>query len=130
MHEREKVNWLCIAYHDPLFTKEGFMTALRKIPVSCLVLLCLVLLCMGLGLSDIASSSENKNKVIIGNVQRIEGNNYIVKDRKDGKEMRLRVDKTTKMNVVGVTVGDNVMAKVNDQNHVEIIITDPKNQFR
>ena len=57
---------------------------------------------MGLGLSDAASSAENKTsepeKIIIGNVLRIEGNNYLVKDRDDGKEICLHVDKTTKMN--------------------------------
>ena len=79
------------------------MTALRKIlgAVSCLALLS-----MGLGLSDVASSAENKKsepeKVIIGNVLRIEGNNYVVKDREDGQEIRLQVDKTTKMNAIGV----------------------------
>ena len=107
------------------------MTALRKIPDA---VSCLALLCMGLGLSDVAWSAENKKseseKIIIGNVLRIEGNNYVVKDREDGKELRLQVDKTTQMNVVGVTVGDNVMAKVDDQNHAELIITDLKNQFR
>ena len=53
---------------------------------------------------------------------RIEGHNYVVKDREDGKEIRLQVDKTTQMNVVGVTIGDDVMAKVDDQNHEELII--------
>ena len=95
---------------------------------------CCVLLGAGLGLSDVASSAENKmsepGKVIIGKVLRIEGNTYFLKEREDGKETRLQVDKTTKTNVAGVTVGDNVMAKVNDQNHVELIITDPENQFR
>ena len=95
---------------------------------------CCVLLGAGLGLSDVASSAENKmsepGKVIIGKVLRIEGNTYFLKEREDGKETRLQVDKMTKTNVVGVTVGDNVMAKVNDQNHVELIITDPENQFR
>ena len=77
------------------------MTALRKIPNA---VSCLALLCMGLGLSDVASPAENKSeseKVIIGNVLRIEGNNYVVKDREDGKEIRLQMDKTTKTNVVG-----------------------------
>ena len=95
---------------------------------------CCVLLGAGLGLSDVASSAENKmsepGKVIIGKVLRIEGNTYFLKEREDGKETRLQVDKTTQTNVVGVTVGDNVMAKVNDQNHVELILTDPENQFR
>ena len=95
---------------------------------------CSVLFCGGLGLSDVASSAENKKsepeKVIIGNVLRIEGNNYFVKDREDGKEMHLYVDKTTQMNAVGVTAGDTVMAKVGDQNHVELVLSDLENQFR
>ena len=107
------------------------MTALRKIPIA---VSCLALLCIGLGLSDVASSAENKmngpGKVIIGKVLRIEGNTYFLKEREDGKETRLQVDKTTQMNVVGVTVGDDVMAKVDDQNHAELIITDLENQFR
>ena len=107
------------------------MTGLHRILS---VVTCCVLFCVCLGLTDIASSGENKKseheKVIRGNVLRIEGNNYFVKDREDGKEVRLQVDKTTQMNVVGVTAGDNVMAQVNDQNHVELIITDLENQFR
>ena len=107
------------------------MTGLRQILDA---MSCGVLLCVGLGLSDVASSAENKmsepGKVIIGKVLRIEGNDYVVRNREDGKEMHLSVDKTTHMNVVGVTAGDNVMAKVGDQNHVELILTDPENQFR
>jgi len=95
---------------------------------------CSVLFCGGLGLSDVASSAENKmsesGKVIIGKLLRFEGNDCIVKNREDGEELRLYVDKTTKMNVVGVTVGDSVMAKVYDRNHVELILTDQKNVFR
>ena len=107
------------------------MTGLRKILGA---MSCCVLFCVCLGLFDLASSAENKmrepDKVIIGKVLRIEGSNYFIKDREDGKEMRLQVDKTTKTNVIGVSVGDNVMAKVNDQNHVELILTDPENQIR
>ena len=107
---------------------------MRGLPKILAAVSCCVLLGAGLGLSDVASSAENKmngpGKVIIGKVLRIEGSNYFLKEREDGKEMRLQVDKTTQMNVVGVTVGDNAMAKVNDQNHVELIITDPENQFR
>ena len=98
------------------------------------VISCSVLFYGGWGLTDVASSAENginaPAKVIIGKVVRIEGDNYVVKNRDDGKEIRLCVDKTTKRNVGGVTVGDSVMAKLGDQNHVELIITDPENQFR
>ena len=95
---------------------------------------CGVLFCVGLGLPDVASSAESKmgesGKAIIGQVLRIEGNDYVVKNKEDGKEIHLYMDKTTKMNAAGVTVGDGVMAKVDDQNHVDLIFTDQKNVFR
>ena len=99
------------------------MTALRKILGA---LSCSVLLCVGLGIPDVASSAETKKSesepVIIGKLLRIEGNQYIVRNREDGKEVRLYVDKTTtQLNPGGVTAGDNVMARVDDQNHIEII---------
>ena len=100
------------------------MTALRKIhgAVSCSVLL----LCGGLGLPDVASSAETTKSesepVIIGKLLRIEGNQYIVRNRKDGKELRLYVDKTTtQLNPGGVDAGDSVMARVDGQDHVEVI---------
>ena len=107
------------------------MTGLRQILSA---MSCGVLFCVGLGVCDVALAAESKmsesGKAIIGKVLRIEGNNYVVKNREDGKEMRLYVDKTTKMNSAGVTAGDSVMAKVDDQNHVEFILTDQKNVFR
>jgi len=109
------------------------MTGLRKIlgGVSCGVLLC-----VGVGFSDVAWSADKmtresgSGKVIIGNLLRIEGNNYFVKNREDGKEVCVYVDKTTQMNGVGVAAGDSVMVQVNDQNHVKFILADQKNLFR
>ena len=58
------------------------MTGLRTILAAAS---CSVLLCVGLGISDVASSAENKKKeseqVIIGKVLRIEGNKYVIKNR-------------------------------------------------
>jgi hypothetical protein len=90
---------------------------------------CGFLLCLGLALSDVASSSETMSgmdsaKTIKGKVLRIEGDNYVVKNREDGKEVRLHVDRTTQMNAVGIRAEDNVLARVNDQNHVISILTD------
>ena len=85
---------------------------------------CSLLLCAGVGLADVESSSDKmrekeSGKTIKGTVLRIEGPNYFIKNAKDGKEVRLHVDKTTKMNLVAT--GDNVMAKIDDQDHVESI---------
>jgi translation initiation factor IF-1 len=89
---------------------------------------CSLLLC--LSFSGIASSSSDKmgnvesGKIIKGQVSRIEGANYFVKNREDGKEVRLHIDKNTQMNAVGIIPGANVMAKIDDQNHVLSILTD------
>jgi hypothetical protein len=82
-----------------------------------------------LSLSGIASSSDKvsdteSDKIIKGKVSRIEGPNYFVKNREDGKEVRLRIDKNTQMNPLGFITGDNVMAKIDDQNHVLSILPD------
>jgi hypothetical protein len=86
------------------------------------------LLC--LSLSGIAWSSDKtgdtleSGKTIKGEVLRIEGPNYIVKNREDGKEVRLRIDKNTQMNPLGVITGDKVMAKMDDQHHVLSLLPD------
>jgi uncharacterized protein len=72
-------------------------------------------------------SGMESGKVIKGKVQRIEGDNYFVKNREDGKEVRLHVDKTTQTDALGIMTGDNVRANVNDQNQVMSILTDQKN---
>lgn len=53
--------------------------------------------------------------MITGEVLRVEGENYFVKG-KDGKEVRLHTDKTTKM-VGEIKKNDRIEAEVNDQNH-------------
>jgi hypothetical protein len=83
---------------------------------------CSLLLYAGLGLSDVASSDSGM--ILKGKVLRIEGTNYFVKNREDGKEVRLQIDKNTQITAVGINTGDNVMAKIDDQNHVESILTD------
>ena len=88
---------------------------------------CSMLLCAGLVLSDVAASSEKmedkeSGKVIKGKVLRVEGPNYFVKNKEDGKEVRLRIDKNTQMNPIGVVTGDDVIVKIDDQNHVESLL--------
>ena len=46
---------------------------------------------------------------------RVEGENYFVKGQ-DGKEVRMHTDKTTQM-MGNIKQGDQIEAKVNDQNH-------------
>lgn len=88
-----------------------------------------LLLWAGSGLSNVALSSEKMSdresgKIIKGTVLRSEGPNYFVKNKEDGKEVRLRIDKNTQMNPLGVITGDNIIAKVDDQNHVESMFPD------
>lgn len=54
-------------------------------------------------------------KSIKGELARVENGNYFVKV-KDGKEVRLHTDKTTKM-MGEIKKGDRIEAMVNDQNH-------------
>jgi hypothetical protein len=61
------------------------------------------------------SNSVKGAKTITGELFRVENGNYFVKV-KDGKEVRLHTDKTTKM-MGEIKKGDRVEAKVNDQNH-------------
>jgi hypothetical protein len=55
------------------------------------------------------------NKTIEGDVMRVEYAYYFIKE-KDGREVRLHVDKTTQM-MGQLKQGDRVGAEVTDQNH-------------
>ena len=115
------------------------MVAIPKIiwVMSCGFLLCL-------GLSNVASSADKLDtgkshsldkdsgsigdskpgKTIKGEVLRVEGeNNYFVREE-DGKVVRMHVDKTTRKPSVLITPGDNVLAKVDNQNHAISILSD------
>jgi hypothetical protein len=89
------------------------------------VLACGALLWAGLGLTSVAWSSEmsaekmadrESGKIIKGRVLRSEGPNYFVKNREDGKEVRLHIDKNTQIKGLGIITGDDVVAKLDDQN--------------
>ena len=60
-------------------------------------------------------ASQKTGTMIKGEVLRVEGDNYFVKGR-DGKEVRLHTDKTTQI-MRTIQQGDQIEAKVNDQNH-------------
>ena len=94
---------------------------------------CSALLWAGLGLSNVALSSERSSEkmgdkesgnIIKGTVLRSEGPTYFIKNREDGKEVRLRVDKNTQIKGLGIVTGDDVVVKLDDQNHVEFISPD------
>ena len=57
-----------------------------------------------------------RGKTIQGEVLRVEGPNYFVKEQ-DGKEVRLHTDSTTRMMTGIIGKGDRVEAQVNEQNH-------------
>jgi translation initiation factor IF-1 len=82
-----------------------------------------------LGLTVVASSLDKigdvePGKTIKGEVLRVEGDNYFIKNGEDGKVVRLHVDKTTQKKSVQIAPGDNVEAKYNDQHHAISILTD------
>ena len=92
------------------------------------VLSCGFLLC--LGLSGVASAltetigDTEPGKTIKGEVLRVEGDTYFIKNGENGKEVRLHVDKTTVKNFEKAVPGDNVDAKFNDQNHAISILSE------
>lgn len=90
------------------------MLSISKIAgiVSCVFVLCV-------GLSDAnASRSEDliKGETIQGEVVRVEGDHLLVKE-KDGKEVRIHIDQTTKMSDKTLEQGDGIVATVDEQNH-------------
>jgi Cu/Ag efflux protein CusF len=63
---------------------------------------------------EITSQTEGP-KTIKGELSRVKDGNYFVKV-KDGKKVRLHTDKTTEM-MGEIKKGDQIEAKVNEQNH-------------
>lgn len=85
------------------------------------VLSCGFVLCLGLAYAVQAENVpvQAGTKTITGELLRIEDGNYVVK-AKDGKEVRMHTNKTTQM-IGQIKKGDNVEAKVNDQDHALLI---------
>jgi hypothetical protein len=65
--------------------------------------------------TKMGSNRTEGAKTIKGELFRVEDGNYFVKV-KDGKEVRLHTDKTTKM-MGEIKKGDRIEAKVSEQNH-------------
>jgi hypothetical protein len=105
---------------------------------ACGVLLSGLMLCFGLTHADATemkgSQSEKKDKqatpgkalqkqglhMIRGEVMRIEGQNYLVKNQ-EGREVSLHVDTTT-LKTDKIHTGDRIEAKVNQENHAVSIL--------
>lgn len=69
------------------------------------------------------SAQSTGSKTIKGEVLRVEGNDCFIKGQ-DGKEVQLHIDATT-LKARNIEPGERFEAKVNDQNHVLAILSDP-----
>jgi uncharacterized protein YdeI (BOF family) len=75
-------------------------------------------------MNDVQGGQSKGGKTITGEVVRIEGDNYFVKDQ-DGKEVRLHTDETThKAKNINIEPGNWIEAKVTDQNHALSILSE------
>jgi hypothetical protein len=74
-------------------------------------------------LHEMESSQSTGGKTIKGEVLRVEGNDCVIKGE-NGKEVRLHFDVTT-MKARNIEPGEHIEAKVNDQNHVLAILSEP-----
>ena len=79
---------------------------------------------------DAQGGQSKGGKTITGEVVRIEGDNYFVKDQ-DGKEVQVQTDETTqKAKNIIIKPGDWIEAKVTDQNYALSILSDQAIQDR
>jgi hypothetical protein len=117
------------------------MTSISKVVG---VLSCGFLLCLGLSnaaqshneglganketgkqqINDKEAGQPHGGKTITGEVLLVEGNNCFIKGQ-DGKEVRLHIDVTT-LKATNIEPGDRIEAKVNDQNHVLLNLSDKR----
>ena len=81
-------------------------------------------------MNDVQGGQSKGGKTITGEVVRIEGDNYFVKDQ-DGKQVQLQTDETTqKAKNIIIKPGDWIEAKVTDQNYALSILSDQAIQDR
>ena len=69
------------------------------------------------------SSKSTENKTISGEVLRVEGNDCFIKGQ-DGREVQLHIDLTT-LKARNIESGEQIEAKVGDQNHAIAILSTP-----
>ena len=67
----------------------------------------------------IKGGPSKSGKTITGEMLRVEGDNYFVKEQ-EGKEVRMHTDKTTLI-MGNLRQGDQIEANVNDQDHAFLI---------
>ena len=81
-------------------------------------------------MNDVQGGQSKGGKTVTGEVVRIEGDNYFVKDQ-DGKQVQLQTDETTqKAKNIIIKQGDWIEAKVTDQNYALSILSDQAIQDR
>lgn len=68
-------------------------------------------------------SQSTDGEIIQGEVLRVEGTDCFIKGQ-DGKEVRLHIDLFT-LKARNMEPGEHIEAKVNDQNHVIAILSEP-----
>jgi hypothetical protein len=72
-------------------------------------------------MTDMEGDQAIGDKTIKGEVLGVEGDNIVVKEE-DGKEVRLHIDQTTQK-AKNIVPGQDIEAKVNDQNHALSILS-------
>lgn len=72
---------------------------------------------------EMEGSQSTVSKTIEGEVLRVEGNECFIKGQ-DGNEVQLHIDITT-LKARNIEPGERIEAKVNNQNHVLAILSDP-----
>ena len=75
------------------------------------------------GQSERKDTASVETHIIQADVLRIEGESYFVRGL-DGKEMRLRADRTT-MKTEQIKVGDRIEAKIDTNNHALSLLPAP-----
>ena len=81
-------------------------------------------------MNDMEGGQLNGDKTIKGEVLRVEGDNYFVNGQ-DSKEVRLHIDETTnKARNIKIEPGDQIEAKVTNQNHALSVLSDQAIQDR
>ena len=81
-------------------------------------------------MNDVQGGQSKGGKTVTGEVVRIEGDNYFVKDQ-DGKQVQLQTDETTqKAKNIIIKQGDWIEAKVTDQHYALSILSDQAIQDR
>lgn len=81
-------------------------------------------------MNDMEGAQLNGGKTIKGEVMRVEGDDYFVNGQ-DGKEVRLHIDETTnKGRNINIEPGDQIEAKVTNQNHALSVLSDQAIQDR